>query len=132
MAALVSDTLWSVVEPLIPKRPPSPAGGRPPVPDRQALTGIIFVLRTGMAWNQLPAELGCGSGATCWRRLKAWTEAGVIAALLARILTVLGKAGRLNAARVIADSASVRAVLGGTTPARTPPTAANAGANATS
>src|SRR5262245_6390961 len=108
MAALVSDELWSVVEPLIPKRPPSPTGG-PPVPDRQALTGIVFVLRSGMAWNLLPAELGCGSGATCWRRLKAWAEAGVFAAILTHLLTVLGKAGQLNAARVVADSASVRA-----------------------
>ena len=51
--------------------------GRPRVPDRQALTGILFVLKTGIPWEDLPQEMGCGSGMTCWRRLQEWNEAGV-------------------------------------------------------
>ena len=62
---LLPDDLWAVVEPLIPPTPPRPAGGRPRVPDRAALTGILFVLRTGIPWSMLPPKLGCGSGATC-------------------------------------------------------------------
>ena len=69
---IVSDELWTVVEPLLPLEPPKPKGGRPRLPDRAALSGIIFVLRTGIPWELLPQEMGCGSGMTCWRRLRAW------------------------------------------------------------
>ncbi|EWY41582.1 transposase [Skermanella stibiiresistens SB22] len=53
---LVSDELWAVVAPLLPSRPPRPKGGRPPVDDRAALTGILFVLRSGIPWEMLPRE----------------------------------------------------------------------------
>jgi transposase len=76
-SSLVPDDLWEAVAPLLPKEPPKPKGGRPRVPDRAALTGIVFVLRTGCPWRLLPKELGCGSGTTCWRRLRDWQEAGV-------------------------------------------------------
>ena len=69
---LVSDELWSQIEPLLPKYKPKPKGGRPRIPDRAALTGIIFVLKTGIPWEDLPQEMGCGSGMTCWRRLRDW------------------------------------------------------------
>ena len=74
---LVSDKLWEEVEPLLPPTPLRPRGGRPRIPDRAVLTGIIFVLRTGTPWELLPPEMGCGSGMTCWRRLRDWQEAGV-------------------------------------------------------
>ena len=74
---IVSDELWTVVEPLLPLEPPKPKGGRPRLPDRAALSGIIFVLRTGIPWELLPQEMGCGSGMTCWRRLRAWQQTGV-------------------------------------------------------
>ena len=67
---LVTDELWEIVEPLLPPEPPKPRGGRPRVPNRAALTGIVFVLKTGMPWEMLPKEMGCGSGSTCWRRLR--------------------------------------------------------------
>jgi transposase len=73
----VSDELWSVIEPLIPKHKPRPLGGRPPVNDRMVLTGILFVLKSGIPWEMLPQEMGCGSGMTCWRRLRDWQSAGV-------------------------------------------------------
>ncbi|MFE0905053.1 transposase, partial [Streptomyces rochei] len=74
---IVSVELWSLFEPLLPKPGPKKAEGRPRVPDRQALSGILFVLHTGIQWEYLPQELGFGSGMTCWRRLAAWNEAGV-------------------------------------------------------
>ena len=74
---LVSDALWEIIEPLLPPEPPKPKGGRPRVPDRAALSGIIFVLKSGIPWEMRPQEMGCGSGVTCWRRLRAWQEAGV-------------------------------------------------------
>src|ERR687893_240489 len=76
-APLVSDALWSLFVPLVPPRPPRPKGGRPPINDRAALTGILFVLKSGIPWEMLPREMGCGSGMTCWRRLRDWQEAGI-------------------------------------------------------
>ncbi|WUG81969.1 transposase [Streptomyces sp. NBC_00455] len=74
---IVSDGLCLPVEPLLPGSGPKLVAGRPRVPDRQALCGILFVLHTGIQWEYLPQELGFGSGMTCWRRLAAWNAAGV-------------------------------------------------------
>jgi transposase len=120
----VTDELWSKIEPLLPAEPPKPKGGRPRIPDRQCLVGIVFVLRTGCTWNDLPAELGCGDGTTCWRRFRSWTEAGVWPALWRCVLNSLGKKGRVDLSRAVIDSASTRAVFGGLTQGRTPQIAA--------
>jgi len=66
---LLTDVLWAHIEPLLPSLRPQPKGGRPPVPHRAALTGILFVLKTGLPWEYLPKEMGCGCGMTCWRRI---------------------------------------------------------------
>ena len=71
-APLVSDALWSLFSPLLPPHPPRPKGGRPPINARATLTGILFVLKSGIPWEMLPQEMGCGSGMTCWRRLRDW------------------------------------------------------------
>jgi transposase len=75
--ALLPDALWDLVEPFMPIPPRRPQGGRPRVSDRACLTGIVFILRSGIPWHMLPQELGCGSGMTCWRRLRDWQQAGV-------------------------------------------------------
>ena len=132
MAELLSDALWKEIEPLLPPLPPrSPEGGRPPVENREALTGIVFVLRTGIPWQALPTEMGCGSGSTCWRRFTAWTRLKVWSQLHAILLKVLGKAGAVNLERAVMDSASVRAVFGGRTPVPIRPIVRKRGANAT-
>ena len=74
---LVPDDLWAAIEPLLPVERPKPKGGWPRLPDRAALTGIMFVLVTGSPWERLPVEMGCGSGMSCWRRLRDWQAAGV-------------------------------------------------------
>ena len=118
MAEIVSDELWKQIEPLLPPvRPPSRKGGRPKVQNREALTGIVFVLRTSIPWQALPTEMGCGSGSTCWRRFAAWTQLAVWPKLHVLLVTALGKAGAINLERAVVDSASVRAVFGGRTPA---------------
>ena len=106
---LVPEELWAVVEPLLPPEPPKPKGGRPRVSNRAALTGIIFVLKSGIPWEMLPQELGCGSGMTCWRRLRDWQQAGVWERLHQRLLQRLSDAGRLDWSRASLDSASVPA-----------------------
>ena len=65
MKPLVTDELWMVVEPLLPKRRLHRKGGRPWVDDRAVLTGILFVLHSGIPWRMLPPEMACGSGVTC-------------------------------------------------------------------
>lgn len=62
---LVPDALWAVIEPLLPPACPKPKGGRAPIPDRAALAGILFVLKCGIPWELLPAEMGCGAGMSC-------------------------------------------------------------------
>ena len=91
---LVPDSLWLIMEPLLPCPPARPKGGRPPVTARAALTGILFVLRTGIPWEMLPAEMGCGSGITCWRRLRDWQAAGVWDRLHRELLRRLHDADR--------------------------------------
>ncbi len=122
---LVTDELWEVIEPLLPKEPPKPNGGRPRVPDRAALSGIIFVLKTGIPWEMLPQEMGCGSGMTCWRRLEEWHEAGVWERLHRTLLDRLGQADEIDWERASLDSASVPAPGGAQRPARTRRIAAN-------
>ncbi len=87
---LVPTDLWEAIEPLLPEEPAKLKGGRPRIPDRAALEGIVFVLRTGCPWRLLPKELGCGSGSTCWRRLRDWQEAGVWQRLHETLLNWLG------------------------------------------
>jgi transposase len=72
------------------------------------------VLRAGVPWRLLPAkELGCGSGVTCWRRLRDWQQAGVWEALHHRLLDWLGDDGQVDWSRAAIDSVSVRARRGG-------------------
>jgi transposase len=93
------------------------------VTNRQAFTGVVFVLKTGIPWQALPIEMDCGSGSTCWRRFSEWTQLAVWSKLHRVLLSQLGKAGAINLERAVIDSASVRAVFGGRTPARTRQTA---------
>jgi len=106
---LVSDELWAVVAPLMPKPRPKKKAGRPRVSDRACLTGIVFVLKTGIQWEYLPREMGCGSGMTCWRRLRDWQEAGVWYALHRVLLNRLGEADRIDWSRASIDSSTVPA-----------------------
>lgn len=127
---IVSDELWNVVAPLLPPEPPKPKGGRPRLPDRAALTGIIFVLRTGIPWEWLPQEMGCGSGMTCWRRLRDWQQAGVWHRLHHVLLDRLGERDAIDWSRASVDSTSVRAKGGASKPGRPRRIGANQAANA--
>ena len=109
---LVSDELWALVAPLLPTEKPKPKGGRPRLSDRAALTGILFVLKSGIGWELLPQELGCGSGMTCWRRLRDWHQAGVWERLHHALLQRLADADKLDWSRASLDSASVPAKRG--------------------
>lgn len=125
---LLPDSLWDEVRPLLPPRPPAPKGGRPRADDRPCLRALIYLLREGCTWRRLPTEqLGCASPVTVWRRLREWSAADVWLRLHQRLLDHLGRAGAVDLRRVVADSASVRALKGGSTPDPTPRTAASVG-----
>ena len=107
---LVDDELWGVIKPLLPPPPKrTSTRGRPRLSDRAALTGILFVLRSGLPWEMLPREMGCGSGMTCWRRLRDWHRAGVWRKLHQLLLSQLEQDGQIDWSRASIDSVSVRA-----------------------
>jgi transposase len=112
---ILDDQLWEIIEPLLPppKRRRKRYPGRMPIGHRQALSAILFVLKTGLAWELLPQELGWGSGMTAWRRLHAWQKKGVWKKIHAALLAHLQQADQIDWSRAIVDSSSVRAVHGG-------------------
>jgi transposase len=128
---LLTDELWNRVEPFLPPPVPKPKGGRPPVSNRAALTGILFVLRTGIPWEYLPKELGAGCGMTCWRRLRDWQLAGVWKRVWHAFLDDLGLADQIDWSAAIIDSCSVRALFGGRKRGRIPRIAAKTARNDT-
>jgi len=117
----VPDQLWAEICPLLP--PPKPRRwknpGRKPMDPRRVLTGILFVLKSGIPWEMLPQELGCGSGMSCWRYLHAWQKASVWQRIHKVLLCRLRGGNKIDFRRAVIDSASVRATLGGPRRGRT-------------
>lgn len=113
--SILSDQLWQRIEPLLPKPKPRNIkyAGRKPTDPRKVMTGIIFVLQTGVPWKSLPATSDFPSGHTCRRRLIAWQRGGVWRRLWQSLLAELQSAGQLNWERGVVDSSSVRAGHGG-------------------
>jgi transposase len=110
---VVSDELWERIAPLLPMRERRfRYPGRKRLPDRECLQGILYVLHTGIPWQDLPPELGFGSGVTCWRRLEEWHQAGVWDRLHRLLLRELRAADRIDFSRAIVDSSHVQAKKG--------------------
>jgi transposase len=110
---LLPDELWEILEPVLPKWTPSPKGGQPRLDDRTVLTGILFVLKTGIPWEDLPSELGCGCGMTCWRRLRDWQADGTWLKIHKILLDRLRAVDQLDWSRAPVDASFVRAAYGG-------------------
>ena len=123
---LLTDELWTAVEPILPAPKPRRFRfpGRKPVENRVALNAILFVLKTGIPWEDLPAEMGC-CGMTCWRRLAEWQQLGVWDNIHRLFLELLNGADQIDWKRAILDSSYIRAVGGGAKLVQTPPTDGN-------
>ncbi len=122
---LLTDELWSDIEPLFPQHQPSPQGGRPPVDSRTVFTCVLFMLKTGIGWRDLPTELGA-SEKTVRRRLKVWNESGLWTSIYHQLLARLRAAGRLDLEEVLVDGGLIKAPCGGENAGRTRPTEAAA------
>ena len=87
----VPDELWNEFKKILPKEKPSKTIGRPIVPYRKVLDGILYILRTGCQWNLVPKEYG--SGSTCHRRFQEWNKLDVFKKTWARLLKVYDRDG---------------------------------------
>jgi transposase len=128
--ALLPATLWALIEPLLPVPEDKSEGGRPRRSDRACLTGILFVLRSGIPWRMLPKELGCGSGMTCWRRLRDWQEAGIWQLIHFVLLDWLARYGQIDCSRAGTGQLFDSCSFWGFKPVPIPPTARSLAANA--
>ena len=130
----VSKELWRQLQPLIPTFTPSPKGGarKLGISDEAALNGILFVLHTGIPWEDLPQSLGYGSGMTCWRRLRDWNASGVWHKLHEAMLVRLREHDQIDWSRASIDGSSVPSPRGARKQALTPRIEANSAPSATS
>jgi transposase len=112
----LNDRLWERVRPLLPAQPAHPKGGRPFADDRSCFEGIVYLLRNGLRWRQMPARYP--SGVTCWRRHRDWTEAGVWDRVWQLVLAELDEAGKLDTSELVLDASFVPARKGGMRSAR--------------
>lgn len=109
----IPDELWEEIAPFIPEEKPKPRGGRPPVPDRVVLAGIVYRMKTGCQWKALPAKFG--SGSTCHLRFQAWVRQGVFADIFTGLVGYYDLKRGIKWDWASLDSASVKAPKGGTT-----------------
>lgn len=110
---MLTDDQWGRIAPHLPDHPPSPKGGRPRADDRACLEGILWLLRTGARWQDIPVDLP--SGSTRWRRLREWALGGVLEEVQAVLIDELGERGRLDFGELLADATFIRAKKGART-----------------
>ena len=116
---VLTDEQWERISSLLPPHGRSPKGGRPPADDRECLEGILWLLRTGARWRDIPLDLP--SGSTCWRRLRDWAGEGVLTEIHAILIVELDNSGALDFDELRADATFIRVKKGVTRSARPRP-----------
>lgn len=114
------DALWERIEPLVPPNPPHPKGGRPFASNKACFAGIVYVLRNGSRWNDMPDQFP--SSTTCWNRYARWTQLGIWSQVWKIVIEELDEAGQLDLSELTIDATFAEARKGGTVSA--PPSAA--------
>ena len=107
---VLTEEQWARLEPHLPKHPPAPKGGRPWVSDRECLEGILWLLRTGSRWRDIPVDLP--SGSTCWRRLQEWAGEGILEAIHTLLIEELDERAALDFSELLTDATFIRAKKG--------------------
>jgi transposase len=107
---VLTDEQWERIAPYFPEHPPSPLGGRHRASDRECLEGILWLARTGAAWQKIPVDFP--SGSTCWRRLQEWAGEGVLEQIHAILIQQLDDLGELDFEELLADATFIRAKKG--------------------
>lgn len=108
---MLTDEQWQRIARHFPQHPPSPLGGRPRADDRECLEGVLWLLRTGARWQDIPVDLP--SGSTCWRRLQEWAGEDVLAEIQAILIEELDELGQVDFNELLADATFIRAKKGG-------------------
>jgi transposase len=118
---LLDEGLWQIIKPCLPKLKPRRRRhpGRKPLDNRVIVAGLLFMLKTGIAWEDFPQEMGC-CGMTLLNHLRQWQKAGVWQQVHRAMLDRLRGVGKIDLSRVIVDSSSVRAMHGGEKRAKAP------------
>ena len=111
MLMLLTDCHWKKIEPLIPKQKKHPLGGRPFAEDRKCLEGIVWILRTGSQWSELPDKFP--SYSTCWRRLVFWQELGVFRNVWQTVLSEINADEKIDWENFYIDGSFASAKKGG-------------------
>ena len=107
----IPDELWDEIRIILPKEKPPKTIGRPIVPFRKVLEGVLYILRTGCQWKMLPAE--CGSGSTCHRRFQEWVELDIFKRVWIRLLKIYDNLIGVKWTWQSLDSVSIKSPLGG-------------------
>lgn len=113
---MLTDEQWDRIAPHLPEHPPSPKGGHPRADDRACLEGILWLIRTGARWQDIPVDLP--SGSTCWRRLQEWAGDGVLEEIHAILIEDLDDLGLVDFDELLGDATFIRAKKGAPTLAR--------------
>lgn len=113
----IPNDLWMEIEPILGQEKEAGTRGRPPVPFRIVLDGILYVLRTGCHWKMLPREYG--SGSTCHRRFQQWVKEGVFEKIWVKLLERYDDIRGIKWKWLSLDSSTVKAPLGGKRRVRT-------------
>ncbi|WP_437226567.1 transposase [Planctomicrobium sp. SH661] len=107
----LSDEQWLLIADLFPWQPPAEFGGRPVVPPRAVLEALLWLLRIGGRWQDLPDW--APSESTCRRRLRKWVESGLLTEVWARLIDLSNELGEIDWEHLIADGTFCRAKKGG-------------------
>lgn len=113
---VLTDEQWQLVAPHLPQHPSSPRGGRPRASDRECLEGLLWMLRTGARWRDIPIDMP--SGSTCWRRLQEWAAGNVLQDIQGILVNQLHELGKVDFEELLADATFIRAKKGATTLAK--------------